>query len=67
MKVILNGEPRELPDDATVDAAVALASPDRRRGVAAAVDGDVVPRSSWGRTLLREGDRIEIVQAVQGG
>ena len=36
-------------------------------GVAAAVNGDVVPRRSWARTLLRDGDQVEVVTAVQGG
>jgi sulfur carrier protein len=38
-----------------------------QRGLAAAVDGEVVPRSEWGATGLRAGQRIEVVQAVQGG
>jgi sulfur carrier protein len=36
-------------------------------GVAAAVNGEVVPRSSWAGTVLRDGDRVEVVTAVQGG
>jgi sulfur carrier protein len=36
-------------------------------GVAAAVNGDVVPRGSWAVTLLRDGDQVEVVTAVQGG
>lgn len=38
-----------------------------RRGIAVAVDGEVVPRAAWGRRPLRDGERIEIVGAVQGG
>ena len=66
MRVILNGEPRELNDGATVDAAVEVAGAPER-GVAVAVDGEVVPRGQWDRMELREGQRVEIVQAVQGG
>jgi sulfur carrier protein len=66
IQVRLNGEPRELPDGATVAEAVAeltnLAS-----GVAAAVNGDVVPRGSWAATPLGDGDQVEIVTAAQGG
>lgn len=36
-------------------------------GVAAAVNGDIVPRSAWARIALRPGDRIELLTAVQGG
>ena len=35
-------------------------------GVAVAVDGDVVPRSDWGRSLA-EGQTIDVLTAVQGG
>lgn len=37
------------------------------RGIAAAVNGTVVPRAAWGGHTLREEDRIEIVGAAQGG
>ncbi len=64
--VRLNGEPRELPDGATVAQAVAELTA-LATGVAAAVNGDVVPRGSWAGTLLRPGDQVEVVTAVQGG
>ena len=66
VQVKLNGEPRDLPDDSTIDRAVAelTAAP---AGVAAAVNGEVVPRGSWAATLLRDGDQVEVVTAVQGG
>ena len=66
VQVKLNGEPRELPDGATVAGAVAELT-NLARGVAAAVNGDVVPRGSWAATPLRDGDQVEIVTAVQGG
>ncbi len=66
VQVRLNGEPRELPDGTTVALAVAELTP-AATGVAAAVNGDVVPRGSWTLTLLRDGDHVEVVTAVQGG
>ncbi len=66
VRVKLNGEPRELPDGATVAEAVAELTP-AAAGVAAAVNGDVMPRGSWTVTLLRDGDQVEVVTAVQGG
>ena len=36
-------------------------------GVAAAVNEAVVPRSQWRGTLLGDGDRVEVLTAVQGG
>ena len=37
------------------------------RGVAVAVQGEVVPRAEWVTMCLRNGDRIEVVGAIQGG
>ncbi len=37
------------------------------RGFAIAVNGAVVRRDAWASTPLREGDRIEIIRAMQGG
>jgi len=66
VEVKLNGEPRELPDGTTVAQAVAELTA-LGAGVAAAVNGDVIPRGSWADTLLRAGDQVEVVTAVQGG
>jgi sulfur carrier protein len=66
IQVKLNGEPRELPDDATVARAIAELT-SASTGIAAALNGDVVPRGSWTATLLRDGDQVEVVTAVQGG
>jgi sulfur carrier protein len=66
VQVKLNGEPRELPDGATMAEAVTELTA-AATGVAAAVNGDVVPRGSWTVTFLRDGDQVEVVTAVQGG
>jgi len=66
VNVVLNGEPRSIPDEATIATVLALLeAPDR--GVAVAIDAEVVPRGEWEGVTLREGARIEVVQAVQGG
>jgi sulfur carrier protein len=66
--VTLNGERRELPDGATVELAVRVAgAPAGGRGVAVALDGEVVPRGSWEATPLQAGQELEVLQAVQGG
>jgi sulfur carrier protein len=68
MTVLLNGERVELDDGASVaDAVAAVGADPERRGLAAAVDGEVVPRRSWHETALLEGQEVEVVQAVQGG
>ena len=68
MKVVLNGESTQLQDGATVEAALqSLDLPGAGRGVAVAVDAEVVPRGQWGKTELHEGARVEILRAIQGG
>ena len=66
MKVQLNGSSQGLADDATVADAVATLTT-ASRGIAVAVNGEVVPRSAWNTTRLRDGDRVEVLTATQGG
>jgi sulfur carrier protein len=68
MTIELNGERVELDEPATVAAVVERAGGTAdRRGVAVAVDGEVVPRSEWESTELADGQRVEVVGAIQGG
>ena len=68
MIVTVNGQPRELTSGSTVATVVAaLRHAPEGRGVAVAVGGEVVPRTSWPDTELQEGARVEILGAVQGG
>ena len=68
MRVVLNGDETQLDDGATVRSAIdTLALPAEGRGVAVAVDAEVVPRGQWETTILREGARIEVLRAIQGG
>ena len=68
MTIELNGEQVELDEPATVATAIDYAGAGGdRRGVAVAVDGQVVPRSAWHQTKLTAGQRVEIVGAIQGG
>ena len=68
MKIVLNGQPHDLRDGATVvDAVDASGAPESHSGVAVAVDGEVIPRGRWGDQPLTEGQQVEVLQAVQGG
>ena len=68
MTIWLNGEASELSDGVRLSEAVAAAgAPPDRRGIAVAVDGEVVPRDRWDDTELEDGQRVEVVHAVQGG
>ncbi|MDT5264273.1 MAG: sulfur carrier protein [Mycobacterium sp.] len=65
MRVTVNDEAVEIPEDATVTALLAtLGIPDK--GIAVAVDWAVLPRSEW-HHRLSDGAKVEVVTAVQGG
>ena len=68
MTIVLNGEALDLESVPTVAHAVEQTGVDlSRAGIAVAVDGEVVPRSEWDQTELRDGQRVEVVGAIQGG
>ena len=69
MKIVLNGSEREVPDGMTVaDVVARLSAPGAEgRGVAVAVEAEVVPRSEWGARPLADGERVEVLGAIQGG
>ncbi|ADB31913.1 thiamine biosynthesis protein ThiS [Kribbella flavida DSM 17836] len=66
MNVSVNGSTEQLDTGSTVADVVArwARSP---VGVAVAVNEAVVTRAEWTATTLAEGDRVEILTAVQGG
>lgn len=66
MRILVNGRWREVEEAVTVSELVDADVPDRR-GVAVALDGEVVPRAAWETTDLEDGAHVEIVGAVQGG
>jgi sulfur carrier protein len=67
MTIELNGEWVEIAANARLADAVAEAGVEAPRGVAVALDGEVVPRREWAKMPLREGQRVEVVGAIQGG
>jgi len=66
VRLMVNGAPRAVEDVLDVAALVALLTA-AKRGVAVAVNGEVVPRSRWEAVALRDGDRVEVLTAAQGG
>jgi sulfur carrier protein len=67
MRVQLNGRPEDLPNGGLLADALERLGVDDPRGVAVALDGEVVPRSSWSTIRLAEGQSVEVLRAVQGG
>ena len=65
MRVIVNGEPREV-SSARVDALLGELEYEGTH-FAIAVNYDVLPKSRWSETPLKNGDEIEIITPRQGG
>ncbi len=66
MTITVNGELREMADRTTLDSLLETLGV-RRDGTAVALNDDVVPRTRYAATVLRGGDRLEIIVAVAGG
>ena len=68
MTIEVNGRPADIAAGTTIaDLLATLDVPAEGRGVAVAVEAEVVPRGEWPRRSLSDGDRVEVVTAVQGG
>jgi sulfur carrier protein len=66
--IVINGERTDVSAGETVTAVLArLGLSGDTRGVAVAVDGEVVPRGAWGTFALAQDARVEVLSAMQGG
>ena len=65
MRVIVNGEPREI-ESASLEALLRELDYEGTH-FAIAMNYDVVPKSRWAETALSSGDEIEIITPRQGG
>ena len=66
MTYVLNGETRTAPTPLTVLELLRRAELLQRR-VAVAINAEVVPKSRFAEVLIRDGDKVEVIQAVGGG
>ena len=65
--IYLNGDPRERAGATIAELLADLGVEPGARGVAVAVEGEVVPRAEWPRRRVNEGERVEALSAMQGG
>lgn len=66
--ILLNGERVEMPAGTSLLHALEhIGITVATRGVAVAVDGEVVPRTHWEAYALHDGARVEALTATQGG
>jgi sulfur carrier protein len=68
LTLTVNGDALDLPAGSTVaDVVARLIGTGDPKGIAVAVEREVVPRSAWGSTVVTAGSRIEVVTAAAGG
>ncbi|MEK7701687.1 MAG: sulfur carrier protein ThiS [candidate division NC10 bacterium] len=66
MKIVVNGKGHEVVDGLSVEGLLAHLGV-KREYTAVAVNREVTPKSAYAATLLREGDKVEIVRPMGGG
>jgi len=66
MKIVVNGKEQEVAEGLSVDGLLAHLGV-KREYTAVAVNREVTPKSAYAATLLREGDKVEIVRPMGGG
>ncbi|MBL63905.1 MAG: thiamine biosynthesis protein ThiS [Opitutae bacterium] len=67
MKIHLNDVPQEVPDSSCLSHLLSAMGVEGAKGVAVAVNGQVVPSKGWSSLEVSENDRILVIQATQGG
>ena len=67
MNVIINRQPSTLPDNCNLTDAIKTVKNIPTKGVAVAVNNDVVTASDWEKTILKDGDTVTIIRAFYGG
>ena len=68
MNIRVNGEEKTIIPNINIhDLLIALEMDPRQSGIAVAVDREVIPKTEWQATKLRENSEVEIIRAVQGG
>ena len=68
MQLIVNGQEQSVDDASTLlDLLIAMNFKAEQKGIAVAVNAEVIARAIWADMRLRNGDRVDIIHAVQGG
>lgn len=66
MRIVVNGQPMEVGEGLTIEQLLAHLGV-RREYTAVAVNREIAARAGYATTVLREGDRVEIVHPMAGG
>lgn len=68
MELFINYQKKKFKEwPPSLEALVLLESPLKQRGIAVALNNEVIPRAYWSQTVLNPSDSILIITATQGG
>lgn len=67
MKVFINNEPKELQNLKTITELLRDLNLEGAKGIAIAINQEVIPKAHWNNHSLAENDRLTIIRATQGG
>lgn len=67
MEIIVNGEHRKVEPSITIENLLHLLGLNVRKGIAVAVNEQIIPQSSWTTLQLSHQDQLIIIQATAGG
>ena len=67
MTIILNNNPKEVAEQATLESIVAAELGSKRNGIAVAVNNAVIPKTQHDSYIVQPNDAILIIKATQGG
>ncbi len=67
MEISINHIKTTVEENTSLTAVVATNSGENTKGIAVAVNENVVPKNEWDNTILQENDTIIIIKATQGG
>jgi sulfur carrier protein len=67
MIITVNGDPTVVPEGTSLEGLLVLSGHEIKRGLAIAMNGEVVPRGRWAAQHVTAGDVVEVLAATQGG
>ncbi|MCT4665426.1 MAG: sulfur carrier protein ThiS [Flavobacteriales bacterium] len=67
MKITINQEEKNIPDNTTITQLMELLEMQNKTGIAVAVGTKIVSQSQWSTFVIQENDIINIITASQGG
>lgn len=67
MEISVNQKSLEIPEHFSVQQLLSSLFTENQKGLAVAINENVVPRSNWAAQLLKSGDMVTLIKATQGG